>query len=112
MTHQGGLEAELARVRKRLEDLDGELIRLVGERRALVLEVGRIKEGLDRPVLDPSREARVVRRAAQRAREMGVDEELVRDIIWRIIASAREAQTGRSHWGPPQPPRPETDATE
>ncbi len=35
--------------------------------------------------------ARVVRRAAERARELGVDQELVRDVIWRIIASARQA---------------------
>ena len=100
------LEARLEELRERLEVLDGQLIELVGLRRTLVLEVGRVKEGLGRPVLDPVREARVVRRAAERARAAGVDEELVRDVIWRIMASAREAQTGRTHWGPPSPPEP------
>ncbi|UCC25527.1 MAG: chorismate mutase [Gemmatimonadales bacterium] len=104
MTDQGDLETLLTRLRARLEKVDAELIGMVGERRALVLEIGRIKETLGRPVLDPSQEAKVVRRAAQRAREMDVDEELIRDVIWRIIASAREAQTGKSHWGPPEPP--------
>lgn len=104
MTADRDLESTLARLRDRLEEVDGELIRLVGERRSLVLEVGRLKDALGRPVLDPTREARVVRRAAERAREMGVDEELIRDVIWRIIASAREAQTGQSQWGPPQTP--------
>lgn len=99
-----GPEARLQDLRERLEALDGELIRLVGLRRDLVLQVGRVKEEMGRPVLDPVREARVVRRAAERARDAGVDEELVRDVIWRIMASARDAQTGRSGWGPPPPP--------
>jgi chorismate mutase len=91
----------LERIRERILELDRSLIDLVGERRALVLEVGRRKGALGLPILDPGREARVVRRAAQLARERGVDEEMVRDVIWRIIASARDAQEDRSRWGPP-----------
>lgn len=98
------LESALRDLRSELEALDGELIRLVGRRRELVLEVGRVKRGLGRPVLDPPREAKVVRRAAQRARDAGVDPELIRDVIWRIIASAREVQTGQTSWGPPEEP--------
>lgn len=89
-------------LRRRILEVDRELVRLVGERRALVLEIGRRKEALGRPVMDPAREAEVVRRAAALAREEGIDEELVRDVIWRIIASAREEQEGRSSWGPPE----------
>lgn len=95
---------ELERLRRRIVELDDELIRLVGERRDLVLEVGRLKRELDLPVLDPGREAEVVRRAARRSRDLGVDEELTRDVIWRIIASAREAQEGERGWGPPDYP--------
>jgi len=36
-----------------------------------------------------------------------VDEELTRDVVWRIIASAREAQEGDRGWGPPDYPRPD-----
>lgn len=100
----GEAESRLEELRERLEALDGELIRLVGLRRDIVLEVGRVKARLGRPVLDPVREARVVRRAAERAREAGVDEELVRDVVWRIMASARDAQTGETGWGPPAHP--------
>ncbi|MFW6089495.1 MAG: sigma-70 family RNA polymerase sigma factor, partial [Gemmatimonadota bacterium] len=38
------------------------------------------------------REAEVVRRAAAAARERGVDPELVRDVIWRVMAQARGVQ--------------------
>jgi chorismate mutase len=96
-------DERLDALRSRIEELDRELVRLVGERRDLVIEVGRVKEGLGIPVLDPPQEARVVRRAAELARDLGVDEEAVRDILWRIIASARDAQEGRTRWGPPLP---------
>ncbi|MGD8320498.1 MAG: chorismate mutase [Gemmatimonadota bacterium] len=100
-------EARLEALRKRIREVDRDLVRLVGERRELVLEVGRMKKELGLPVLDPPQEARVVRRAAELAREAGVDEEVVRDILWRIIASARDAQEGRTRWGPPLPGRSE-----
>ena len=91
-------------LRERITALDEELITLIGRRRDLVLEIGRVKGELGLPVLDPRREARVVMRAAQFSRELGVDEELTRDVIWRVIASAREAQRGESSWGPPARP--------
>ena len=90
----------LEELRTQIEALDRELVTLIGKRRELVIEVGRAKEGLGRPVLDPPQEARVVRRAAEIARDLGVDEELTRDVIWRIIAAARDAQEGRTRWGP------------
>jgi chorismate mutase / prephenate dehydrogenase len=97
-------EGRLEALRARIVQVDDELIGLLGLRLGLVLEVAREKEALGLPVLDPPREARVVRRAAERARELGVDQELVRDVIWRIIAAARQAQENRTTWGPPEPP--------
>lgn len=97
-------EKALDELRARIRHVDEELVRLVGERRELVLRIGEAKEALGLPVLDPSQEARVVRRAAGLARELGVDQEMVRDVVWRIIASARDAQEGRTRWGPPLPP--------
>ncbi|MBT8336550.1 MAG: chorismate mutase [Gemmatimonadetes bacterium] len=96
--------ARLEEIRERILELDRALVDVVGERRDLVLEVGRLKAGMGLPVLDPGREAQVVRRAAALAREHGVDGELVRDVIWRIMASARDAQEGHTRWGPPAPP--------
>ncbi|NNF14807.1 MAG: chorismate mutase [Gemmatimonadetes bacterium] len=94
-------DARLDRLRAEIRAVDEELITLVGRRRDLVLAIGEAKAELGLPVLDPSQEARVVRRAAELARDLGVDEELTRDVIWRIMASARDAQEGRTRWGPP-----------
>jgi chorismate mutase len=86
--------AELQRLRERIAELDERLVRTIGERRNLALEVGRLKTALGLPVLDPAQEAKVVRNAASRARELGVDEEMTRDLMWRVIAFARNVQEG------------------
>ncbi len=99
-----GRDDGLEGLRARIRQVDRELVGLVGERRSLVLRIGETKAELGLPVLDPAQEARVVRRAAALARELEVDEELVRDVIWRIMASARDEQEGRTRWGPPLPP--------
>ena len=93
--------ARLEELRDRIIAVDDEIIKLIGERRDLALEIGRmIKESLGLPILDPAREARVVRRVAERSRALGVDEELTRDVIWRIISSARQTQGERGSSAP------------
>ena len=94
-------DAPLEKLRSQIEQLDRELVALIGRRRDLAIEVGKRKQTLGLPVMDPQQEAKVVRRAAEIARELGVDEELTRDVIWRIIAAARAVQEGRTTWGPP-----------
>ncbi|HUH13765.1 MAG TPA: chorismate mutase [Longimicrobiales bacterium] len=82
----------LQSLRARIAAADEALVEILAERLALARAIGAVKRELDLPVLDPAREAEVVRRAAERAREQGVDPELVRDIVWRIMAQARGAQ--------------------
>jgi len=89
----------LETLRQAIERLDEELIDLLARRLALAAEIGRAKRRLGLPVLDPAREAEVVRRGAGLARERGVDPELVRDLLWRIIAQARVVQDREA--GPP-----------
>ncbi len=102
-------EERLARKRRVMSEVTDRLIELTGTRRRLAIEIGEIKKELGLLVLDPAREARVVRRAAERARELGVDPEMARDILWRIIASAREAQGGPRQGWPEPPPAQSSD---
>lgn len=90
-----GHREELERLRGRILEVDELLVALIGERKDLVLGIGKAKGALGLPILDPSREAAVVRRASELAREKGVDVELTRDVIWRIIAAARKEQEGK-----------------
>lgn len=84
--------ARLEELRTEIAALDDELIGVLIRRSASVAEIGEIKRRLQLPVLDPAREAEVVRRAASRARERGVDPELVRAVLWRVIDHARQLQ--------------------
>src|SRR5690606_1022337 len=75
----------LRQLRDEIAAVDDELVSLLARRLALAREIGEIKTSLGIPVLDPAREAEVVRRAAADARQHGVDPELVRAVLWRII---------------------------
>ena len=83
---------ELVELRRRLEALDRNVIALIAEREALARGIGAIKRAAGRPILDPAREASVVRRACAMARESGVDAEVVREIFWQLIGLCRRAQ--------------------
>lgn len=83
---------ELARLRVAIEEVDRALIRLLARRLELAREVGVVKRAAGRPALDPAREAAVVRRASEMAREEGAPEEGVRYLFWQIIGMSRRVQ--------------------
>ena len=82
----------MAWLRDAVLQCDRKLIEILARRRDLVIRIGDLKKRRGLPVTDPQREAAVVRRAAVLARDSGLDEELVRDLIWKVIASARTRQ--------------------
>lgn len=84
----------LGALRARIEAIDSEVVRLLGERLSLARATHDVKRRLGRPILDPSREAAVVRRASSLARAAAIPEEPVREIFWAIMALSREAQHG------------------
>jgi len=83
---------DLKRLRGEIERIDRELIGLIAERVRVAREVGTLKLELGIPTLDPAREAAVVRRAGEAAREAGVGDEDVRYIFWHLIGLSRRAQ--------------------
>jgi chorismate mutase len=86
-------EQQLAELRERIAEVDREIVRLIAERMEIAREGGRLKRSAGLPTLDPTREAAVVRRAGELAREAGLDDETVRDVFWRLIGLCRRAQT-------------------
>ena len=83
---------ELARLRGEIERVDHQLIALIAERMRLAREVGPCKQALGQPILDPPREAAVVRRAGELARQAGVPDEDVRYLFWHLVGLCRRAQ--------------------
>lgn len=82
----------LAQLREEMERIDRALIDLIAERVQLAREVGEAKRAACLPILDPAREAAVVRRAGTLAREAGFSDEDVRYIFWHLIGLSRRAQ--------------------
>lgn len=85
--------AELEGIREEIERVDREIVALVSRRVGLARRVGPLKRALGMPVLDPPREAAIVRRAAEAAREAGISGDEVRGVFWQIVGLCRRAQT-------------------
>lgn len=88
--------AELGRMRERIDEIDARLVKLLNRRAALAARVGEIKRkggAVDETdVLRPEREARVVREAV--ARSPGdLDEESLRLLFREIISACRAAES-------------------
>jgi chorismate mutase len=84
--------AGLEELRARIEQIDRGIIALISERVRLARSIGRVKRGDGLPILDPTREAAVIRRAVEIAREHHIDEEDIREIYWHLIGLSRRAQ--------------------
>ena len=89
-----GADWSLPALRREIESIDHALLTLLARRQRVAEAIGRAKRVNGEPVLDPVREAAVVRRAAEGARERGLDEDAVRALFRQLIAMARAAQAG------------------
>lgn len=83
---------ELARIRGEIEAVDRRIVGLIAERVALARRVGPLKQALGMPILDPPREAAIVRRAGALAREAGLSDEDVRYVFWHLVGLSRRVQ--------------------
>jgi chorismate mutase len=84
--------AGLRRVRAEIERIDRGIVGLIAERVALARQVGPLKQALGMPILDPPREAAIVRRAGELAREAGLSDEDVRYVFWHLVGLSRRVQ--------------------
>ena len=82
----------LAKCRAEIGEIDRQIISLLRKRVELALQTGKLKRQLGMPILDPDREAAVIRTAVGSARSEQLPEELVREIFWRILGMSRGAQ--------------------
>lgn len=83
---------ELQQLRHAIDALDRDIVAAIAHRTALGSRIGEIKQEWGQPVLDPAREAAVVRRAAEHARRLGLSEEAVREVFWRLVGLSRRCQ--------------------
>lgn len=88
----GDPRAELADCRTSIEALDLQIVALLAERIALGQRTAGLKRAAGLPILDPQREAEVIRRAVVAARAKQLPTEPVRQIFWHIVGLSRRIQ--------------------
>ncbi len=74
--------------RKRIDEIDQQLLRLLNERSQCAVEVGKIKKGLHLAAWQPEREAEILRNVVK-ANSGPLDDAAVRRLFERIIDEAR-----------------------
>lgn len=82
----------LDELRRRLDELDDRLLGIAKERLAVVAEIKAIKRAEGRHLFDRDREQEVHRRAEARARGLGLDPALGRDLLARLIEASHQLQ--------------------
>jgi chorismate mutase len=82
---------DLAGWRKRIDEIDQQLVKLLNERSQCALEIGHLKKGLDIPTWQPQREADILRNV-EKANEGPLDHAAIRRLFERIIDEARSLE--------------------
>lgn len=97
-------ERRLEVLREEVEATDDRILALIRKRMDLARAIGAAKDAAGLPVLDPVREARVVRRVATQARALAMPAEEVRSLFWGIIALCRSEQVTARRGAPGRGP--------
>ncbi len=78
-------------LRKEIDRLDSELLRIFNERAGLALKIGEIKKGLGLPVYDPAREKRIFQRMKD-ANPGPLDDQAIVRLFERVIDESRRLE--------------------
>ena len=86
-------EETLVRIRKRIDEIDGELLQLLAERVKLAGETARLKKKLGKELRDERREREVLRRARIEGGRLGLDPNFVETFMRVVISGGLGEET-------------------
>jgi chorismate mutase len=84
-------EAQVADLRRRIDQVDDQLMKLLNSRSACAVEIGRIKRRIGMPVYQPEREKGILARA-ERNNPGPLDSGAVRRVFERVIDESRRLE--------------------
>lgn len=82
----------ISRVRRHIDQIDRQIVRLLARRQSLSLEIGRVKQARGLPVHIPDRESELLAIVADEAAHLGVDVEHVRQLFELVLSESRRLQ--------------------
>jgi chorismate mutase len=77
--------------RKKIDELDRELVRLLNERARCAVEIGKIKRQNGLPILEPNREQEVMQQAFG-ANEGPLTDEAIQRVLERVVEEGKALQ--------------------
>ena len=83
--------SDLAGWRRRIDEIDQQLVKLLNERSQCALEIGHLKKAMDLPTWQPQRELDILRNVVM-ANEGPLDDAAIRRLFERIIDEARSLE--------------------
>jgi chorismate mutase len=90
-TTERGREAEIEEYRRRIDQIDDQLMKLLNSRSACAVEIGRLKRRCGLPVYQPEREKWILDRAA-RNNPGPLDSGAVQRVFERVIDESRRLE--------------------
>lgn len=82
-------------LRQQIDDIDSELVRLLGQRLQVTAQVGEIKSQLGDPLYVPHRESALISARREQATQLGVNPDLAEDVLRRVMRESYLSQKGR-----------------
>lgn len=83
--------SDLAGWRKRIDEIDQQLVKLLNERAQCAVEIGHLKKDMGLPAWQPQREAEILRNIVK-ANGGPLDDAAIRRLFERIIDEARSLE--------------------
>jgi len=80
-------------LRKRIDEIDRELLALISKRVEIARELGKLKKSRGLPIADHKREEEVIEKGLMLADELGLDRELTSLMLRALIGICRKAQS-------------------
>jgi chorismate mutase len=78
--------SEIEAVRKKIDEIDRQILELVKCRLDLVREIVEIKRRKNLPLTDTAREMEIVKRAKEAAKSLGIDPAFAESLMWLLIS--------------------------
>ncbi|WP_286963304.1 bifunctional chorismate mutase/prephenate dehydrogenase [Idiomarina sp. UBA3992] len=89
-------DQQLSELRNAIDATDNELIEIIARRAKLTAAVGETKRALKQPLYVPERERSLIKARRSKAKEAGLSEDLIEDVIRRIIRESYRTQTAQA----------------
>lgn len=83
---------ELGRLRDEIRRIDSDILDLIARRQEVAVEIGLCKRRDGAPLRDTEQEEQVLDRAAERAKRLGFDDNLARDLMRMLMSHSLRAQ--------------------